>query len=78
MTAEQEREARPLTPIERDALWAALRHSTRLVELLPMPSRFDADGFDHHAPCPICKGVEGCSHSVGERKRAHLTTAGDG
>lgn len=37
---------------------------------LPIPDRFDPDGFDHHAACPICHGIEGCSHSVAERKAA--------
>lgn len=43
-------------------------------------ARFDADGFDHHAACLICDGIEGCSHSVAARRRAwntHPTPATD-
>lgn len=27
-------------------------------------------GFDVDGSCPICRGIEGCSHSIAERRRA--------
>lgn len=30
-------------------------------------------GFSDKAACPICNGIEGCSHTFSERYRAHST-----
>ncbi len=61
------RHRRASTPaVPDDALVTNLRGQLAYSESI-VRAYANATGFDHAAACPICNGIEGCSHSFIER-----------
>jgi hypothetical protein len=69
-----------LAPVDREMLRPAVRAVESNADVIHVPERVVSRIRDIAArmpkqhypylPCPICKGVEGCDHTVPERQRA--------